>query len=104
MEHCQRHIGERAAIPKKIMIIETMPVTGVGKIYKPALIEKEVLTVVRQSIEDLEQPDLRIDVSVENHKTFGMFATLKAGALAEEIQAQLEARLAQYSFKFSINE
>jgi fatty-acyl-CoA synthase len=31
------HIAERPALPKRIDIIETMPVTAIGKVYKPAL-------------------------------------------------------------------
>lgn len=101
-EHCQGHIGERAAIPKQVIIIENMPVTGVGKIYKPELIEREVLKVVQQSIDALNQPNLDIKVSVENHKTFGMFATLTTTRLEQQTHLQLDAHLAQYSFKSSI--
>jgi fatty-acyl-CoA synthase len=36
------HIGERAALPKAIRIIPAMPVTGVGKIFKPDLKHREI--------------------------------------------------------------
>jgi fatty-acyl-CoA synthase len=36
------HIGERAAVPKAIRIIPAMPVTGVGKIFKPELKHREI--------------------------------------------------------------
>jgi fatty-acyl-CoA synthase len=35
--HCQREITERAALPRAVRIIEAMPLTAVGKIFKPAL-------------------------------------------------------------------
>jgi fatty-acyl-CoA synthase len=35
--HCQCEISERAAVPHVVRILETMPLTAVGKIYKPAL-------------------------------------------------------------------
>jgi fatty-acyl-CoA synthase len=35
--HIKKHITERAAIPTYIEIIKTMPLTGVGKIFKPDL-------------------------------------------------------------------
>ncbi|NQU06929.1 MAG: acyl-CoA synthetase, partial [Candidatus Abyssubacteria bacterium] len=34
---CREHITERAALPKKVTVIDPMPVTAIGKIFKPAL-------------------------------------------------------------------
>src|SRR6185369_14311248 len=34
---CRREIPERAAVPVQVVPIPLMPLTGVGKIYKPAL-------------------------------------------------------------------
>jgi fatty-acyl-CoA synthase len=36
-DHAQRTIGERPAWPKRIHIVEAIPLTSVGKIYKPQL-------------------------------------------------------------------
>ncbi len=36
-EHAQRTIGERPAWPKHIYIVDSIPLTTVGKIYKPQL-------------------------------------------------------------------
>ncbi len=38
--HCQEHISERAAIPKRIEILDSIPLTAVGKIFKPLLRNK----------------------------------------------------------------
>jgi fatty-acyl-CoA synthase len=37
LAHCRREISERAALPRAVRIVEAMPVTAVGKIFKPAL-------------------------------------------------------------------
>jgi fatty-acyl-CoA synthase len=37
LEYARAHILERAAHPKTVKILQTMPVTAVGKIFKPAL-------------------------------------------------------------------
>jgi fatty-acyl-CoA synthase len=37
---CQQHISERAAIPKRIEVLENIPVTAVGKVFKPLLRNK----------------------------------------------------------------
>ncbi|MBA6390634.1 acyl-CoA synthetase [Colwellia sp. BRX10-3] len=38
--HCQTHISERAAIPKRIEILDSLPLTAVGKVFKPILRNK----------------------------------------------------------------
>ncbi|PVE21692.1 acyl-CoA synthetase [Microvirga sp. KLBC 81] len=40
-------IPERAAVPKQVNIVPALPMTGVGKIFKPALQQLEVEAVVR---------------------------------------------------------
>jgi fatty-acyl-CoA synthase len=37
LAHCRAQIGEQAAVPRNVRIIEAMPLTAVGKIFKPAL-------------------------------------------------------------------
>jgi fatty-acyl-CoA synthase len=38
--HCQTHINERAAIPKRVEILDSFPLTAVGKVFKPILRNK----------------------------------------------------------------
>lgn len=40
LDYCQQHISERAAIPKRIEILESLPITAVGKVFKPLLRNK----------------------------------------------------------------
>jgi fatty-acyl-CoA synthase len=40
LAHCQQHISERAAIPKRIEILDSLPLTAVGKVFKPLLRNK----------------------------------------------------------------
>lgn len=42
LSYLEAHMGERAAIPKAVTFIDRMPLTGVGKIYKPELKRMEV--------------------------------------------------------------
>ncbi len=37
LDHCRRGLSERAAVPRTVRVLESMPLTAVGKIYKPAL-------------------------------------------------------------------
>ncbi|WP_010186267.1 acyl-CoA synthetase [Sphingomonas sp. PAMC 26605] len=45
-----RAIGERAAIPKAITILDAMPLTAVGKIHKPTLRYREAVAATREAI------------------------------------------------------
>ncbi|MEE8577417.1 MAG: AMP-binding protein, partial [candidate division Zixibacteria bacterium] len=38
---------ERSAMPKAVIIIEEMPVTAVGKIFKPELVDREIVQVAK---------------------------------------------------------
>ena len=45
MAHCQSHVHERAAHPKHMTILDELPKTAVGKVFKPEL-RKEAITRV----------------------------------------------------------
>lgn len=45
-------ISERAALSKQVHIIEAMPLTGVGKIFKPALKNREISQVLAVALQD----------------------------------------------------
>ncbi|MBP0593829.1 acyl-CoA synthetase [Paraburkholderia sp. LEh10] len=49
-EFMYREIGERAAMPKQIRIVDAIPLTGVGKIFKPELKRRETADVVRLAL------------------------------------------------------
>jgi fatty-acyl-CoA synthase len=50
LAHVARNIGERAAMPKAITILEAIPLTSVGKIHKPTLRYKESVLVTRNTL------------------------------------------------------
>jgi len=47
MDFAAAHVPERAAIPKQVKVMSSLPVTGIGKIFKPALRQREIEAVVR---------------------------------------------------------
>lgn len=52
LAHVSEHIGERAATPKAIFFVDEMPLTAVGKIYKPALKRLQIESVLSQALAD----------------------------------------------------
>lgn len=47
LAHATSHISERAAVPKSVIILPVLPITAIGKIFKPALSMREVENTVR---------------------------------------------------------
>ena len=48
MEHARQTVAEKAALPKRIHVVTSLPMTAVGKIFKPALTMAEMESVLRE--------------------------------------------------------
>jgi len=59
-------ISERAAMPKHIRIVDAVPLTGVGKIFKPELKRRETLDAIRSALAEAGIHDAR--VAIDAHK------------------------------------
>jgi len=70
MSFAREHISERAAIPRQIHIIKEMPVTPVGKIFKPALKKREIQSAVLQVLNDANIDVQHCDVLDDKKKGF----------------------------------
>ncbi|WP_223542095.1 acyl-CoA synthetase [Pseudomonas sp. BF-RE-26] len=89
----QLNISERAAVPKRIEILEALPLTAVGKIFKPALQQREIAKVVQEEVERLGLLDIAVEVVQDNRR--GHVACVRAGT-DQEVLAPL---LGRYSFQ-----
>src|SRR5205823_2835194 len=82
---------ERAAVPVEIILIDPMPLTGVGKVYKPQLRWHAAQRVLAQALAPLADDGIRCDVSVGAHGTHGSMATVTLQGVPPESQAAQEA-------------
>jgi len=57
MAFAKDNIGERAAVPKRIYIREELPLTAVGKMYKPALLFEQVEDVLGAELQKIDGID-----------------------------------------------
>ncbi|MCU1752950.1 acyl-CoA synthetase [Pseudomonas sp. 6D_7.1_Bac1] len=89
----QLNISERAAVPKRIEILEALPLTAVGKIFKPALQQREIGRVVQQEVERLCLREIAVEVVQDGRR--GLVACIRAGADEED----LALLLGRYSFQ-----
>ncbi|OWJ98605.1 acyl-CoA synthetase [Pseudomonas sp. A46] len=92
-EFANLHISERAAVPKRIEILDALPLTAVGKIFKPALQQQEIARVVRQEIEHLGLSGTTVEVVQDSRR--GLVACIRG---CPDRQT-LAARLGRYSFQ-----
>lgn len=103
---CRARISERAAAPAEIAVIETMPLTGVGKIFKPALRYEAARIMFSRELEELKGEGIEGVVSVGADPAHGTLAriTLSAtGRHTKETAAELiRGRLGNYTLKYEI--
>ncbi|MFK7863610.1 MAG: acyl-CoA synthetase [Pseudohongiellaceae bacterium] len=67
--YCAENMSERAAIPKRIEFIEEMPLTAVGKIFRPTLRQKITEKVVKEL---LAEHNIAATISSELEKKRGL--------------------------------
>ena len=92
-EHCKIHVHERAAIPKYIEVLDELPKTAVGKVFKPDL-RKSAITRIYNA--DLEKAGLSARVThVVDDKKRGLVAQLEKTSDVDE--AKLNEVLGNYT-------
>ena len=88
---------ERAAVPVQLYFIDAMPLTGVGKIFKPTLRWDAARRAVLRLLSDLEPQGSSLRVSVDAHAVHGSLITVNlAGVPAparDALETQIRARL-----------
>ena len=82
MEYCKVHVHERAAQPKHMTILDELPKTAVGKVFKPDL-RKQAITRVYNSALETAGVAARV-VSVVDDKKRGLVAQLDANGSSED--------------------
>jgi fatty-acyl-CoA synthase/long-chain acyl-CoA synthetase len=82
MEYCRIHIHERAAIPKHLTILDELPKTAVGKVFKPDLRKHAITRIYNAALEEAGL-GARV-VSVIDDKKRGLVAQLEANGTGED--------------------
>ncbi len=82
LEYAGEHIHERAAVPKHIEILDEIPKTAVGKVFKPDLRRSAITRVYNAALESAGQP-ARVAQVVEDKK-LGLVAELDGREASDE--------------------
>lgn len=101
----QEHIGERAAVPKQIHIVEALPLTAVGKIFKPPLVRQEVVEVYKAVVQQIAGV-AQASVIARADKILGTVADITievaAGAEHTAVRTAVEQALGQFTIPYTV--
>ena len=88
LEYAHNNISEPGAKPKYLEVLDELPKTAVGKVFKPDLRKRAITRVYNETFE-AKQMDAKV-VSVEDDKKLGLTANINGNASDEEIRAALQ--------------
>lgn len=91
-------IPERAAIPKEIHVVEELPLTAVGKVFKPQLEMQEIEKCI-STIANSEIPDKSVDIEVKQDPKHGILAHVYLKDCDETVKDSFSKKLGEYTFK-----
>lgn len=107
LQHASDHIPERAAAPKAIYILDKLPQTSVGKLFKPALRQDATRRAYEEALSFLRVSNVHFQVYVTQDSTHGMLARITITDVdshhRDSIQADIERTLDVYSVAYQID-
>ena len=93
MDFTTQHVKERAAQPKHIEILDELPKTAVGKVFKPDLRKRAITRVFNEALAELGSDAKVVDVAED--KTRGLVAHVEAGTSTD--RAAVEKALGAFA-------
>ena len=89
MAYAKQHIHERAALPKYIEVLDELPKTAIGKVFKPDLRRRAITRVYNEALAEAGLP-ARVSDVVEDKKRGLVARLVKNGPIENEaVQAVL---------------
>jgi fatty-acyl-CoA synthase len=105
LQYCRENVQERAAVPVEIIVVEELPLTAVGKIFKPALRQDAMVRLSSKLASEIVGLRGTVDVSVDDkglRPCVVLQVTLNAGD-RESIGEALRAEFRKYEFTNKIH-
>jgi len=93
MDYAREVVPERPAMPKVIRIVDELPTTPVGKIFKPDLTKLEIESVVRDEANELGVELAEVEVVQDASR--GLLARIKTNGS----DSDLRTTLGRYAFQ-----
>lgn len=89
LEHVRAHTPERAAVPVRLYLVDAIPLTAVGKVFKPALRWQAAERAVADMLADLTPSGASLRVEVGAHPEHGSLITVTWRDVPEADRARL---------------
>jgi fatty-acyl-CoA synthase len=103
LAYAKENIVERAAVPKQVTILDTMPVTAVGKIFKPALRWDAARRAFEEALEMVKKTVSEFTVEVGPHTVYGTAAKIMvSGGEKEAVEKQIHDALKDFTIRYEI--
>jgi fatty-acyl-CoA synthase len=77
MRFAEQRIPERAAWPKLVTIVDRLPLTAIGKVFKPELIQREQEAAFTSALQPLHPLVSAMTIQVLPHPTHGLVAKIR---------------------------
>ena len=108
MAWAKEHVGEKAAVPKEIIITPEIPLTPVGKIFKPALRWDATRRTYEAELKALSDMAETVAVTVGEDKTHGTRVVIRVkpgpGHDMTAIKKKIGETLTRYTLYYEVEE
>jgi len=90
-----KHVLEPPARPKRVALLDALPVTAVGKIFKPALRDLAIRENALLEIERIFGPGVKAKVEIQRDDKLRTIVTIAVGSSDAALREQLMAELSK---------
>jgi fatty-acyl-CoA synthase len=107
MEWARQNVGERAAVPREIVITQEIPLTPVGKIFKPKLRWDATQRAYEEELKALDDMVEDVAVRVGEDKVHGTRVDIsvkpQAGVDFADVKEKIAAILTRYTLYYEVH-
>ena len=100
----RERVPERAAVPDEVVVLAAMPLTGVGKIFKPQLRYEAARLVFKRLAQSVVGRTDGITVEVGPHPEHGTFATITVTGTDDQAITKLRAALMPFQLRHEVRQ
>ena len=94
----REHVGERAAAPVEVIICDALPVTAVGKIYKPELRKRAIQSAFRVALtEALPATEFAVHIADDKRSGIKVMLEVTGDTITPDLSARLQAALQHFT-------
>jgi fatty-acyl-CoA synthase len=101
LDFLRPQVPERAAVPRRISVLPSLPLTAIGKVYKPALRLQAALRVVGERLQSAGLAD-QVDVDGEDRGGQLLLRLRRRGGADAALDTRLQALMAGFALAWEL--